>query len=107
MTFRATVFFVYYQCYCCTTLLLQGLSLQLVLLTTFQTTQLMRSVRTQVDHELSIPAVEKILISCAAWTASTATSLYFLNNLKHSRQHVLKACCLWGTLITDLVVSRK
>lgn len=58
----------------------------------------------QVDHELSVPAVSSILLSCTAWAVCTVTScLYFGQASSQAKQRLLAFTAVPALLLQVLV----
>ena len=59
----------------------------------------------QIDHELSVPAVSSMLLSCTAWTVASVTGIMLFGTVSEGTTKRLSAFTAVGALILQVAVS--
>ena len=59
----------------------------------------------QIAHELSVPAVSSMLLSCAAWTVASVTGIMLFGTVSEGTIKRLSAFTAVGALILQVAVS--
>ena len=58
----------------------------------------------QIDHELSVPAVSSMLLSCAAWTVASVTGIMLFGTVSEGTTKRLSAFTAVGALVLQVAV---